>query len=118
IARLWSSGFELNSLTAGVEITSVSGSPTIVTSPVRSGTYALRTTLANRARYDFATSDSRADYYFRVYIRFAASPSNFTANILRITDSVLGNKMSIQCTTSGTLILRNEEDSANIGSPS
>src|SRR3989344_4249162 len=39
--RLWSSGFELNSLTADVEIELVGGSGTnaIVTSPGRSGTY-------------------------------------------------------------------------------
>src|SRR3989344_1984876 len=57
--RLWSSGSELNSLTADVEIEAVggTGSRAIVSSPVRSGTYALQTSSANPppwGRYRFA----------------------------------------------------------------
>ena len=45
MARLWSSGFELNSTTEDVEASSFSGS--IESSPVRSGTYSLGKNVGN-----------------------------------------------------------------------
>jgi len=42
MARLWSSGFELNSLTDGVEISNPTGNLSIDSSIKRSGSYSLR----------------------------------------------------------------------------
>src|SRR3990167_4599383 len=78
--RLWSCGFELNSLTPGVEISSIfAGSPTIVTSPVRSGTYALNcntTSSGTGFRYQF--SESETVIYVRFYIQLASAPDGET----------------------------------------
>jgi hypothetical protein len=45
MARLWSSGFELNTTAAEVEFTSSSGSPVIDTTNPRSGTYSYKITV-------------------------------------------------------------------------
>jgi hypothetical protein len=44
MARILQSGFELNSNTVGIEFDGRSGSPTIQTGTVRSGTYAMQVT--------------------------------------------------------------------------
>src|SRR3972149_3167005 len=108
--RLWSSGFELNSLTADVEIELVGGSGTkaIVTSPVRSGTYALQTTgVASTApwvRYRFAEANSNGPFFFRFYVRAADYPDT-TENVV-VLDSVGGtDRVGIRMTNAGQLQL-------------
>lgn len=79
MARLWSSGFELNSTTANVEFGVINGAGTsIQTTTVRSGTYAGRCNPSSSSGYFeqiFSSSVSGADFYFRAYIRFASFPS-------------------------------------------
>jgi len=75
MARLWSSGFELNSLTAGVEITSVT-TMEIVTNVVRSGTYSLSrngTGSFQFVGYVFASSPGNGPYYARIYFNLETS---------------------------------------------
>ena len=121
MARLWSSGFELNSLTAGVEITSVTGSPTIVTSPVRSGTYALSSDVSSSqawARYTFASPGIEVVYY-RFYLRIATSVSE-TVNIFDVNSPTEGLSVHIGLTSSNTLQLINDAGvpSGQVGSDS
>src|SRR3989338_2361774 len=101
--RIWSSGFELNSLTADVEIeaTGGTGTKTIVTSPVRSGTYALQTThntAAGWVRYRFAASNSNGPFYFRQYLRIADYP-DAASDIIVLDSTGGGNRVSIRLTS-------------------
>jgi hypothetical protein len=80
MSRLWSSGFELNSTTNGVEWNDVSGSPTIQTTTVRSGTYALQISslVSGTGKYVLYTLNdigTQGPLFFRVYVRFATFPS-------------------------------------------
>lgn len=71
MARLFTSGFELNSTTAGVEFTSVSGTaPTIQSSVVRSGGYAMEAGAAGIREVDhqFSATDVNGPYYARIYL--------------------------------------------------
>lgn len=75
MARLISSGFETNNLTPGVEVTTVTGSPTIVTSPVATGTYALKTITGAKVAYKFADTVQAGVFYARFRFRKDANPS-------------------------------------------
>lgn len=80
MARLFTSGFEENSLTAGVEWTSLVGSPTIDTSNPRSGTYAGRiNSLVNGTlkyfAYQFAAANANGPFFARAYILVNTPPS-------------------------------------------
>ena len=74
MARLFSSGFELNSTAAGVEWTTTSGSPTISTSTVRSGTYAGQVQANQFFQTNLGVAVEGRDYFYRFYIRFATFP--------------------------------------------
>lgn len=77
MARLWSSGFELNSITADIEWTTSHSTPTISTTTVRSGTYAARVSSLGAAKgleIRFQTAAANGPFYFRVYTRFATFP--------------------------------------------
>ena len=76
MARLWSSGAELNSTTSGVEFRSAQG--TIDATTFRSGAYANRAnpgpgfvTIDNY----FSPTDVQAGYYIRTYLRIASAPT-------------------------------------------
>jgi len=119
MARLWSSGFELNSTTADVEFSSLIN-PSIVTTVVRSGTYANRKIPGNNTggvMHYFAASNQTAPFYFRMYYRCAVRPT-VQVDIMRIWNVTNGSKIDIRANTNGTLQLYNVEDSANIGSAS
>ncbi len=121
--RVFSSGFELNSTTANVEWTSTTGSPTIVTTPVRSGTYALQTPKNGTqgfAQYNFvgANSASTDDYYFRAYLRITTAPSA-EWDVLELRDTTDTKQAWITMTTSRTLkLFSTSGGSAQIGSAS
>ena len=104
MARLFSSGFELNSLTAGVEITSVTGSPTIQTGIVRSGTYALRANPTAATAFVTYTVDttniSPIVQYFRSYI-YISSYTNALDSILVLESG--GDQVSVRMNSNGTL---------------
>src|SRR3989344_1233115 len=121
--RIWSTGFELNSLTNDVEIETTGGTGTkaIVTSPVRSGTYALQTTHTNAAgwvRYRFAASNSNGPFYFRQYLRIADYP-DAASDILVLDATGGGNRVSIRLTATGALQLWDLDGTvAQVGSDS
>ena len=124
MSRLWSSGFELNSTTDGVElITSVAETPEVQSAIVRSGSYAGRTQntgglgFAEYFYYQFASSNQTTPLYFRLYLRIATSLSTQSEIIIiqSVNDSY---RISIRLNTDNTLELWNEEDSTQIGSDS
>ncbi len=86
MARLWSSGFELNSTTADMEFTTITGTATVQTSIVRSGTYAGSCNpSASTAHFQYTFTngtDSSAAVYIRAYIYFTVFPGS-DAYILR-----------------------------------
>ncbi|MEI6462258.1 MAG: DUF2341 domain-containing protein [bacterium] len=78
--RVFSSGFELQSVTADMEWTTINSTPAITTATKRSGAAALQiNTLASTTRkavnYQFASANSNGPYYFRAYIYINTAPS-------------------------------------------
>lgn len=119
MARLFTCGFETNSLTAGIEWTTIQSTPSIQTSVVRSGTYALQinslgSTSVKGVRYQFSSSAANGPYYARVYFRVATLPTgaNQVIQFTNGTTLVAG----IELNADGTLQLRDED--GTIGSPS
>lgn len=120
--RLWTMGFENNTITAGIEITTTAGTVAIDTGTVRTGTYSLRanpSAAAANALYFFnAASDSAVGTYARTYVRFATLPNSNT-QVLTFRDNAATNQLSIRYdNTNAHFELWNEEDSAQIGSDS
>lgn len=119
MARLYSTGFELNSTTAGVEGDTYS-LVTVSTTSARSGTYALRANAAANApfwRTQLLGSDSTtAIVYFRFYLYIASTPTANT-QIARIVNASNVQQSIIQLTTTNTLQLLNGS-TTKIGSDS
>lgn len=119
MARLPSIGFELNSTTGDVEFTTAFGAPTIVSTIVRSGTYALRISSLSSgneksARYTFASAN--IDFVIaRVYFNFATFPSA-TNRIIRLVASGLTVLADIRIDNSGVLTLFDEDGQIGSGS--
>jgi len=119
MARLWSSGAELNSTAANVEFTSNAGTVSIVTSPVRSGTYAVRsnpTASFGNVKYAYRAAATQESVFIRFYLRIGTLPSASTNWIFDTTG--VGTKMILRMTSGGALQLYNAEDSAQVGSNS
>lgn len=120
MARLYQSGFELNSTTASVEYLGNNGTQSIVTTTLLSGSYASlhnpSGATSNRL-YTFAATAQTALYYVREYIYITTAPSS-QVDILKFVNSSAQNKISIRLNTNRTLQAYNEEDSATIGSAS
>ncbi|MEN9389679.1 MAG: hypothetical protein RLY61_763, partial [Candidatus Parcubacteria bacterium] len=80
--RVFSSGFELQSTTAGVEWTSVSGSPAISTSTVNGGAASLRiASLSSGTQesltyaFEATSTNTNGPLYFRTYLYITTAPS-------------------------------------------
>lgn len=120
MARLWQTGFELNdALTADLELSTGSGAVSVVTSPIRSGTYAGRSNAAGTAaffRQVVFASDQSTQMFMRVYLRIASLPLASVV-ALRIANVANGVCTQIVLTTGGTLIL-NDAASVQVGSAS
>lgn len=122
-ARLWSSGAELNSITAGVEFSAIGSVASISTSTKRSGSYSLKSlfttgTKGNAIHY-FSVSPSQADYYARAYFYITSFPTTLDCPLLTFRDRTgPADKVSVRLKTDRTLILYNEEDVAQVGSAS
>ncbi len=127
--RIWSSGFELNSVTNGVEWTVFGGNvkPTIQSAIVHSGNAAMRakpntTNQSSWAQKTWLTSDADANVYIRFYLRVATLPITNSAQILMVSTAQNGNnRASIRLTPGGTLQLFKEigtGGSAQIGADS
>jgi hypothetical protein len=116
MARIWSSGFELNSTTANVELTTISSS-TIQTSVVRSGTYAQQSnSFVEGGSYQYVASATQGLYIARWYYRLDDAPAGDMSVMLFRTGG--GGKVGIRVNSSGALELWNIEDSTQIGSDS
>lgn len=126
--RLWTSGFELQSTTAGMEYTANINTPAINTTTKRYGAASLRTNPSSSTQgmsYSFASADVADDFYFRAYVYMASLPSSVYAKIVVAQDNAGSDQASIRfcassCTggTSNVLQLWNEEDNAQVGSDS
>jgi len=81
MSRLWSCGLEQNSTTANGELTSFTGTYSLVTDPVHGGDYALRTNPSSATGYVtktlFSTSTTAA-HYFRFYLRIGTAVGTLT----------------------------------------
>jgi len=78
MARIFTSGFELNTLASFMEWLSISGSPTVSTTHARSGTYALKALAASNTNYvvyDPPANISTNTWFFRFYLYIVALPS-------------------------------------------
>ena len=123
MARLWSSGFESNTITANVEWSSNSGSPSIQTTTVRSGTYALQINslsgvTAKRLLYQFKSSNNLGPFYARVYVNFATFPGAENVFFM-LTPNTNGSATSaIRITVNNTGVLRLRNNSTQVGSAS
>ena len=103
--RLYSSGFELNSVANGVEF--AVPAPTglsISSSVVRSGSYSLRqnSLTAGYIEHQWLAANADAHVFIRFYFRVAALPS-VTARVLDIVDTSGATRASLGLTSTGTL---------------
>ncbi len=113
--RLWTSGFELQSVTAGVEYTTNAGTnPAISTTAgtFRSGAASLRTNPSGALMAmsnDFGTGDVTDDFYARAYVRMATRPNSNT-KIMVFRDNAGTDQASIRYdNANNTLELWDEE---------
>ncbi len=107
MARLWQCGFELNSTSAGMEFTTSSGTISLQTGTVRTGTYALRanpTTSTGFTRWHAFASDQAIVGYQRFYLNIATLPSAATS-ICRFLDGTNNSMGAIRLSTGGALQL-------------
>jgi len=120
IARIWQSGFELNSTAADVEWTTITNA-SIQTSTVRTGVYALTTnglvaSTARGANFQFSASITNGPIFGRVYFRYSTLP-DATTGIFGLVDGSLANGASttmIKLQTNGSLILVYESSSIGV----
>jgi hypothetical protein len=119
VARLFTSGFEGNSNLSGNEISSWSGAATVVTTPVRTGTYAAKFAAAGTSpfcrEHCFAADQSTA-VYTRVYIRIAAAPTAL-CGVIRVANAANTRAADIRLNTDRTLRL-DKADATQLGSAS
>ena len=125
MARLWSSGLELNSLTAGVEVTGTSvaggGAVAIDATTKRTGSYSFRSSNAGAAgraifNQNFVSADTSNKHFFRAYIYVVDLPSA-VSTILNVEALAGTDRGKIRINTDGTCFL---EDGAGtqVGSAS
>jgi hypothetical protein len=121
MARIFSSGAELNTTTAGVEWTTSDSGLSISSTTVRSGTYSLRSNPSSQlgsARYTFQPSTATGPFFFRAYIRIATSVSA-RARLITIRDKGANTtRGTIAIETDDTLTLWSDNLSTQIGSAS
>lgn len=122
MARLWGSGFEINSVTSNVEFRDVTGSPTISTTTVRSGTYAGRISSLSSSTPKLFTNwigsggDDTGPFFVRFYFRYATAPSADNVIFAMRNISTGAFIINVVLTSAGALKLKNE--ATQIGSTS
>jgi len=116
LTRLWSSGFELQTVATGVEFTSIIATPVIETTTFRSGVAALRINNTVAEGFRQVHTAAQGAFFFRFYLYIVTLPP-ITGPIggFRITGAY---KVVIRLTATGALQLYNIEDSAQVGSDS
>ncbi len=121
MARLWTCGFELQSVTAGMEWTTTTASPTISTAVKRSGAASLVTTgVASAVWIDrtYTTTGSATNRYFRAYLYITSAPLTDAIAIMLFRDGTNGNLGNIRLNSDRTLELWDEQAAAQQGSDS
>ena len=121
MARRWSTGFELQSVTNGMEWDTTVGSPTINTTIKRSGNASLRCNPTNSNAYLSYRYDSlfnTKDVYIRFYLYIATS-TNALDIICMIREATFStNICSIRLNSNRTLELWDDFNAVQIGSDS
>lgn len=107
MARLFTSGFEENTLTAGIDFTATSNTPTIASSPVRTGGFAgaIATVSSGSPKYfqyQFRSADNSADTYVRTYLYITTYP-DVTTSIMGFVDSIGNISSALLLSPTGTL---------------
>lgn len=108
MARLYQTGAELNTLTAGIEITSLANSPTVVSTIVHSGAYSFRanpTAGIQSIVYQIASDATSGTYLIRAYLRIVSLPSSGSTAIIRVLSAAAGLSGDIRLTSAGVLQL-------------
>jgi hypothetical protein len=122
MARIFSSGFELNSITANMEWDAATG-VTISSSTVRSGGYSGRVSSLvsgtnQRFRTQFKTSGSNGPFYFRFYFRVATLPTAANRIFALSSNSTAGTAVDAYITLDNTGALTLFDDAGQIGTAS
>src|SRR3990167_6434137 len=118
MARLWSSGFELNSLTDGVEVDNWFGTVSISSTTVRSGTYALRVNpTASFGEFIYQFGGTLTICFLRFYIRIATAPST-QADLVLLSGDAGSGIFKIQLNTDRTLRIYDQWNGSQVGSDS
>lgn len=106
--RLYSTGFELNTATAGVEYDTNINTPSISSSVVHSGSYALNTALVSSGtegiNHAFAAANSSSQHYVRAYLRIATAPSA-DIKVIEVYSDTSASRVYVTMTTGRTLKL-------------
>lgn len=119
MARLWTCGAELQSLTAAVEYTTnFANAPALETSLQRTGAAAYRISNAAGAEgFRNQHTTAQGSFFFRFYLYVVALPTG-TIKIAGFMTTGSTYKVIVQITSAGVLQLYNNEDSAQVGSDS
>ena len=115
MARLYQTGFELNSVTSAVEWTTSVNTPVISTTTVRSGTYSFRANPTASTRYIQHTfqADTINTTFHRFYMNAATFPGA-TIAIWQYKDSGAGIGFSLKLTSGGVIQMVNDISSATV----
>lgn len=119
MARIWQSGWELNTTTDAMELSLNSGTVSISTTTVRSGTYAGRANpnaSTGFFRSDIFASNQNSGGYLRVYVNIATLPGA-TIQLVRFSSTANAHLASLRLTSTGTLTL-NAANNSQVGSAS
>jgi hypothetical protein len=111
MARLYSCGFELNSVTAGMEAHTISGTPEVQGTTKRSGNYALKiASLVSGTRemagFRFIGTASSGPFFLRGYLAVTTYPS-ITVGIVRLVGAAVPAFLNLK--TDGKIELRDED---------
>lgn len=119
MARLWSGGAELQTVTSGIEFTAtITNAPVVETTIKRSGNAAWRISNAATAEgFRQIHTAAQGAFFFRFYLYIVAMPTN-AAMPIGGSRQTGANKAVIRLTSGGVLQLYNIEDSAQVGSDS
>lgn len=119
MARLWHGGAELNSTTDGMEVDTNSGTISISSTTVRSGTYSWRANPSASTgfyRKQISGSNQNTGGYLRAYVYIASLPGT-TIQLLRFSSTANAHLASLRLTSTGTLTLNNAANT-QVGSAS
>lgn len=112
-ARIFQTGAELNSTTAGMEVSTVDGTgASVSTVKVRSGNYAWRSNNSGNTSgitQRLSGSDTSGPGYLRVYFNFTTLPS-VKQRIMQFNNAANGLSARVDMYTDGTLVLMNSSN--------